>query len=213
MVSRLRSLTDVSPAAWIEEGTGDFDSGVHALLPGGFEAYARLPHPTESADGRMLRWSEVAERSGSVVGSRTRFTDIAGPEDEEPWAGSFPAALLPVLCEILAAHTTTPQECYFGLWDGWGWLDADGPKIHLPGRDYLLFAGPLDAATEMGDRGDGYFFPQSPNLFWPRDRAWCVATDVDLDATYVGGSARLAEDLTGGARIEALSAELSDPLG
>ncbi|MEV5747350.1 hypothetical protein AB0L00_05990 [Actinoallomurus sp. NPDC052308] len=213
MVSRPRPLTDVAPAAWIEAGVGDFDSGVHALLPAGFAAYARLPHPVEAADGRPLRWREIAERSGRALDSRTRFKDIAGPADEEPWAGSFPAGLLPVLCEILAAHTATPGHCYFGLWDGWGWLDADGPRFHLPGRDHLLYEGPLDAATEFGDRGPGYFFQQSPNVVWPQDRSWCVATDVDLDSTYVGGSARLVEDLTGGTRIEALPAELSDPLG
>ena len=30
---------------------------------------------------------------------------------------------------------------------------------------------------------------QSANLWWPADRAWFVATDIDLMTTYVGGSA------------------------
>ncbi|GAA4607811.1 hypothetical protein GCM10023195_29990 [Actinoallomurus liliacearum] len=81
MVSRPRPLTDVAPAAWIEAEAGDFDSGVHALLPDGFAAYARLPHPVEAADGRPLRWREIAERSGRALDSRTRFKDIAGPEE------------------------------------------------------------------------------------------------------------------------------------
>lgn len=34
-----------------------------------------------------------------------------------------------------------------------------------------------------------------PNLIWPDDRSWCVATDIDQDTTYVGGSSRLVDDL------------------
>src|SRR6202011_5701995 len=103
----------------------------------------------------------------------------------------------------------TPQQCFFCLWDGYGWLRggsavatasavrADGPtahgsspapppafspeelgrpQLHLPGRDYLLLAGPLQAALRIGDRPTtDWFLPQSPNLFWPAHRAWCVA--------------------------------------
>ncbi|MFF3764260.1 hypothetical protein ACFYYR_09260 [Streptomyces sp. NPDC001922] len=210
---RLRAVTDLAPARWIESRTGDFHTGVHALLPSGFAAYARVLHPVEASGGTFLRWAEVAERAGRPLHSRVRFTDIApGAGDAEPWQGSFEAELLPDLCEVLAAHTTTPESCYLGLWDGWGWLTADGPRVHLSGRAYLLYEGPVEAATDLGDRGAGCFLPQSPNLWWPRDRAWCVATDVDLDSTYIGGPAPLIEELTGSSRLEAVRAELSDPL-
>jgi hypothetical protein len=33
-------------------------------------------------------------------------------------------------------------------------------------------------------------FAESPCLFWPADRAWCVATEVDFDSTLVSGSTR-----------------------
>jgi hypothetical protein len=36
-------------------------------------------------------------------------------------------------------------------------------------------------------------WPQSPNIFWPADRTWCVASEIDFDSTLVGGSARLIE--------------------
>ena len=32
-----------------------------------------------------------------------------------------------------------------------------------------------------------------PNIIWPDDRAWCVATEIDLDSTYLGGSMELIE--------------------
>lgn len=214
---RLRRLDDVSDGHWIEERAGDFDSGVNALLPAGFEAYARVLHPVELADDRFMRWSEVAERTGKVLHSMSRFEEIAGRDlADEPGQGTFPEELLPVLCEVLATHTGSAERCYFGLWEGWGWIDGEadkGPWVELSGRRYLLFEGPLGAATELGDRGEGYFFPQSPNLWWPQDRAWCVATDVDLCSTYVGGSARLVQDLAGEPRLEVLSVGLLDRLG
>lgn len=35
----------------------------------------------------------------------------------------------------------------------------------------------------------------SPSLWWPEDRAWVVASEVDSDATHLGGSRSLADDL------------------
>jgi len=54
------------------------------------------------------------------------------------------------------------------------------------------------------------FDPQSPNLFWPSDRAWCVATEIDLDSTYVGGSRALVEAILADGRLESRLAQLDD---
>lgn len=51
---------------------------------------------------------------------------------------------------------------------------------------------------------------QSPNLWWPEDRSWIVATEVDYAWTYVGGTSRLIERLLTDQRLEALPAKLSD---
>jgi hypothetical protein len=45
----------------------------------------------------------------------------------------------------------------------------------------------------------------SANLWWPDDRAWCVATEIDFNTTYVGGSTAGVEDLLGDARFEAMN--------
>ncbi len=132
-------------------------------------------------------------------------TDPAPWDGEPPPDGNLPAELLRILCATLAAHTSTAASCWFCLWDGYGWLHGspsvaimgrrgsipvppvlpaevlNGPRVQLPGRDYLLFAGPLAAAPELGWAHPlGGFFPQSPNLFWPQDHAWCVASEIDL---------------------------------
>jgi hypothetical protein len=270
--ARLRPVTDVAAAAWIEKGLGEFGSGVKALLPSGFDAYARILHPawpTNDAaaadDLEPVTWAEVAATTGRRVHPRVQFDALVGAgrgesRAYEPDVGELPPSLLSALCDLLGEHTATPGRCWFCLWDGWGWIhgspsagvlvarDAhgpaepaepitevppafspevlDGPRVSIPGRDYILFAGPLAAAGELGWRvgellsaaypGVGFdpdeFEPQSPSIFWPEDRAWCVATEIDLDSTYVGGSRELIEALLGDPRFEAWPAELEDPV-
>ena len=44
---------------------------------------------------------------------------------------------------------------------------------------------------------------QSASLWWPADRAWFVATDIDLVTTFVGGSAACIGDVLRHPRVEA----------
>src|SRR2546426_5760997 len=117
------------------------------------------------------------------------------------------------LAALLARHTTTPERCWFCLWDGYsnlhGWpavaylWASDDPhakpppppppppplgksRVRLPHRDYLLFTG---AAAEAEGWEEG------PNLWWPDDRSWCVASEIDLDYTLIGGSRALCAEL------------------
>jgi hypothetical protein len=88
-----------------------------------------------------------------------------------------------------------------------------GPRVHLPNRDYLLFRGPCKAASELGwTSPDGSFSPQSPNLFWPQDHAWCVASEVDLFCTLVAGSELLAQTLMADSRLETYQVQPGDPI-
>jgi hypothetical protein len=67
-------------------------------------------------------------------------------------------------------------------------------------REYLLFRGPLEAVTSFFFGGASLF--QSPNLWWPQDRSWVVATEIDDWTTYVGGSRACIEDLLASPRLE-----------
>lgn len=95
------------------------------------------------------------------------------------------------LCAVLGCHSQT-DRCWFALWDGWPAADAwhGAPTFHLPHRDYLLFSGSLydDLMIFAGD-------DRGPSLWWPEDRAWVVASEVDSDSLYVAGSRPLIDDL------------------
>ncbi len=163
------------------------------------------------------------------------------PWNDEPSAGEPPAELVAALCDVLAAHTVSAERCWFCLWEGWGWITGSSwavtavegvgspvsrrlppafppdvvaaPRVSLPKRRYLLFEGPLAGALELGQRiSPSTFFAQPPNLFWPEDHAWCVATEIDLDSTYVGGSEALVHQLLEDDRLEALAVDPDDPV-
>jgi hypothetical protein len=248
--SRLQFVTDVSPADWVVARVGPFGSGVGALVPHGFEAYARVLHPAWKAGDRPVAWAEVAAWSGRVIHPRVQFEALATPAagagiTARPWQsapapGTLPPESLSALCDILATRTRTPDRCWFCVWDGYSRppgpdavVTATGPggvadepraprfppppfppgltsvpEVLLPERPYLLLEGPVTAAGELGMTG----YDQSPSLFWPDDHGWLVATDVDLDSTYLGGSAALVRDVLADARLEAVPASVSDPV-
>ena len=230
--------TRVDEADWIAERLLAPDERVVAsIVPGGFDAYVRLLHPIGAGtnpEGIRVRWSEVAAWSGWPLDRDSQFHAIAvsrdGSEQPPSWRSAQPrrGRLEPddagALIDVLARHTSTPRRCWFCLWDGYGWQDtvpedaadrsaptpipADvrtGPRVQLPWRNYFLYSGPIDAALAFVD-SEG----QTPNLFWPDDRAWCVASEIDLPSTYVGGSRQLAAQLVEDHRIETLAAEPTD---
>ena len=242
-MSRLRVQTDVSPADWVAKSVGPFGSGVGSLVPGGFDAYARILHPAVSREGTPVRWDTVAAWSGRIVHPRAQFEAMARPRpsvaieqapfDLPPPVGRLPEAILAGLCDVLAAHTGTPGRCWFCIWDGYGWIAGStssdtlgsatpvppafdrativAPRVRLPERDYLLSEGPLDAVSEMGWWLNGRLVsPQCRNLFWPDDRAWCVATEIDLDSTFIGGSVASIHAVLGDSRWEAWHAQRTD---
>jgi hypothetical protein len=70
---------------------------------------------------------------------------------------------------------------------------ADVPRFDLPDRSYYLTYGPLSATTELRYPDDVGW--RNPDLFWPNDRSWFAATDVDFWSLYVGGSRAFTSDL------------------
>jgi len=112
------------------------------------------------------------------------FAPQPGVFDDGPVAGSLPRDEIELIVPLLAAHTATPDACWFASWEGWGDIRADvasAPKFDAL-RTYHLLSGPIEAATESVT----VHTDQSASVWWPDDRAWCVATEIDFDTTYIG---------------------------
>jgi hypothetical protein len=164
---------------------------------------------------------------------------------EHPKTGSLANAEIVALASNLRTTTSTPDDLYLAVWDGYG-LWTPGRRTHLsavsPGlrgrvvvalrrlrhrsarqepsvidglpllrteaREYVVFAGSFDAVATMTQ----WPWRQSPNLWWPADRAWCVATEIDFDSTVVGGSRGLVDQILASGRLEAWEVTTDDRL-
>jgi hypothetical protein len=200
----------VENAEWMASRLHPFSAhDVGVVVPTGFAAYARILHPAFMGE-REVRWSEVAAWSGRVIHAEVQFHALVPPRPGfEPFTypprdGVLPELQVRVLAALLSQYTATPDSCWFCLWEGYGNLE---PKpvgrrvIPNPQRSYFLFTGPI---TKAGGWDDG------PNIWWPDDRTWCVASEIDLQYTYVGGSKELIEEILKLPDLEALASDVGD---
>ena len=175
---------------------------------------------------RPVRWAQVAAECGQMMHPWATFYDVANGREwtanenggikYEPDEGSLPSAECEVLAWLIREFTETPELYYFGFWDGYGQADfipamRQQPRfrLHTIGpRDYYLFRGRLDPAL-----AGKHFAYQSPTIWWPADRAWCISTDIDGMDTWVGGSAELISRITSHPALEALPVNIDDRVG
>jgi hypothetical protein len=164
----------------------------------------------------------------------------AMPWSQEPRDGVLSELQVVALAGLLSRHTTTRDICWFCYWDGYGDLHPGGlapltftsvkrpsggtwlrgPRVHLgfrkrsrrprvegrrvtpnPQRSYLLFKGSVAKAAGWQD---------GPNLWWPDDQAWCVASEIDHSYSYVAGSNALIKEVLAHPALEALPASVGD---
>lgn len=237
----LKQVDGAAVGAWIEPTLEGFGGKVKNQIPRIYEAYARIFHPAYDEAGNWVTWEEVAAALGTTAHREMQWHAIVGSYDSSNfegsrWPGGEPsiseleAASLTALCEILARHTTTRQECFFGISTIHGGVEEsfpDAPLLRHPYRDYAVLSGPLSAVDQIEIENanrisirfvafdaDGHEPPpdlepdpsgwrQAPNLIWPRDRAWFVATEYDFDSTLVGGSRDLIEAILSSSELEA----------
>jgi hypothetical protein len=192
----LTVCSDVSPAGWIVASDLPWPQLV-TFGPAGFAGYARvrfIPDPTREG-----------QRKGDV--------DIdASPDEIDQWRA---------LLQILAEATADPDDCYFGLWDGWSlpasarcWptFDVAHPAGGRPVRSYFLFHGSLavdipGTPADAGIWGPEFSHGGTPAFVWPSDHAWCVTADIDPHWAAVGGSVPTIQRLLVDPRLDAVSAD------
>jgi hypothetical protein len=208
--------TDLSLADWIVEACqGQLPGTVASLVPPVFESYARVFHPAVRYRGDEdvdVTWAEVAAANrttahalmewGSITGSMEFFDeDNQSPLwDDAPAMGHLPEHVAERLATVLRRHTTTPEDCWFGLSDSWvPPAEPTDRGLTVSGRGFWLVRGPVElAAINLLPEPSS----QSANIWWPADHAWFVATDIDLVTTYVGGDPALVGSLLAAPGLE-----------
>jgi hypothetical protein len=222
----LSSLVSPAPSAhaadWIPNRLLPWGRGVGtrvcAVVPSGFASYARILHPAYGPppDHYPITWSAVAEVAGWSVHAETQWESVVDavhksgrdePWYEEPNLGWCPTEVMVPLRKILGEHTRTPDEVWFAMWGGFPDVQAvmaggNAARFELPGREYFLVKGPIQVADRLIT--SPHWIRIGPSLWWPEDRAWCVATEIDFRWTYVGASTECVEQLEGEPRLEAL---------
>ncbi len=191
----LAVCSDLSPASWIVTSDVPWDRLV-TLGPAGFAAYARvrfIPDPTHQ-------------------GQQEHEADLnASPGETDQWRA---------LLHLLAAETSCPEDCYFALWEGWGfpesarrWPTFGVPHdAQIPLRSFFLFRGSLSQAEIWGTPAGIWGRPEfsrggTPAFVWPSDRTWCVAADVDPHWAGIGAAVPSIERLVADRRLDAVEAD------
>jgi hypothetical protein len=135
----LEYVDDLTPAQWIAERLHPFAQDAGAIIPPGFEAYARIFHPASRrvGDARLpVTWREIADANLRVHHPEMQFGSLValvgtparrfarepqpGLFDSWPKIGSLPLDLARALVDVLGDHTSTRERCWFAAWEGWG---------------------------------------------------------------------------------------------
>lgn len=203
----MQPAADASAARWIIESLDRQDADglrVASLMPAIFPRYARVLHPAKRPDGNIAKWREIASQTGRELAPDSTFRQItvpvgmpipegplgAWPSDGAPSDGSLPLEQLSHLASVLSRFTEDPDHCFFAVWIGYGYraIEGDGdafaPTFRTNAVEYYLWEGTL---ADIRD-ATGWIEYHPPNLWWPQDQAWVVASEIDDFSTYVGGS-------------------------
>jgi hypothetical protein len=232
-ISGLTLMHDLSASDWVVESLmpwAEDGVSVASILPAVFEAYARVVHPVHSGADPPRPWTHFARVE---IGPETSFREATGLDPTGAATPSFelPHETFLELRDLLGTYTARPDRCWFCIWVGYGFwhqgataqltavkrrfgfrrakvprppqptadVTTSIPRVRIPHREYFFFRGRL---SEPAFRFEPWFQP--PNIWWPDDRAWCVATELDGYSTYVGGTRACIDAILASPGIEAL---------
>lgn len=218
----LRPEPDGEQAAWWLdqlEPWGEQGTLVSSLVPSTLPAVCQVLHPWSDPDDEPISWRAAARQLGfrSVTDlDRTRemysipAAEAAGLSASPGQLDTFTAG---ALVEVLASATTTPDDVFVAVWQGWGNAPAQrfpgAAHLETQGRGHFLLRGPLTGAlSSVAVAG-----PEQPaaGLWWPADRTWFVATEIEFEWTFVAGSSKLIESLRTDDRLEVTSTSFDAP--
>lgn len=204
-------MRDASDADWVDESLVPFGAGSEGLLvgqivPTGFAAYARLLHLPDRPEGTL-----PDQTRAPLVAILERHTTTGETCLFCLWDGfgvGVPLVLAKPGWRGRVQRLTMRRDARRRSRRARAAMDAI-PRVRIhpsPAgdgayREYVLFRGAVGAVTAFGHG-------LSPNLWWPEDRAWVAATEIDASSTYVGGSEGLVREIL---NSDGLESEPSDP--
>lgn len=168
---------------------------------------------TQADDPAGIAWRVVADGRGTdraslSTGSMVSPVEQVSSDPTIPEAGSPDVVTARRLVELLGPATSTPEDVFAIPWVGWGGLPrsafpgaANVPDPNHSGREGFLLRGPLHGLAIPLDE-DGR--RRGAMLWWPADRAWVAACEIDLPWTYVCGPPTLIRTLVDDDVLEAV---------
>lgn len=192
----VRSATSAEPAAWLSsERTGEFFT-VGWLVPDRYESIVRV---AANEPGEHW-WEGYRELHRAIVEVARRHTSTP----ERAWLAIWEGHGFTSWSAHVAWRDPPVDEAEGLARDAERERVADESRrekariaaalgeiaaFDAPERRYYLLTGPVDAVLELrhpvgtGAPNDWHH----PDLWWPDDRRWFVATDVDVWSLYVAG--------------------------
>lgn len=177
------SLTD-------DEDLRDFDDGWHvgqsvdgqlsadlfAVLSGLLRRATTTPQRLTA--GVWNGWSELHPESGALMMLFSADTTPAEQASERAraeaeWRDERRRAVSPLVRELLDS----------------------GPLFEWPGREFLLLDTSLDELSDPGWVAPAGLAGVMPQMLWPADQSWVVASEIDWDSTIVAGPRALIDDV------------------
>ena len=182
-------MREVSAARWVADGLrpwGKRRIEVTSIVPQGFEAYARVPHAGQPDFGEGIPIDQLSAIKDVLTG----FTSTPDSCWICIWAGygfwSSGSFGISVLAHPGKEAEAERAEAEFRRIMAEREARLDGvPEAEVGGESYYLFHGPIAHVDTLAFVDES---PESPNIWWPDDRAWCVGGGIDLPTTFVGGS-------------------------
>ena len=207
-------VADVAVAEWIAPALAPFASNtVGALVPAGYATYARVGLPGwEPANRENGLPHEVLVALADDVGGGGAQSCLAAYWAGHGWVngGGFIVAWVTDGAPV----PDRAEREQIKAWASVPGFDASvlrGPKLRLPERAYVMLRGPLDSILAFGLTSPLRDFQYyTPDLLWPEDRSWFIATDTDLPSAYVGASAEHTAVILADPRISAVEMRYED---
>lgn len=214
----LRAAPSAGPADWIAGSLRGRPGTVGALIPDLFESTLRLYAPDPAPAGWWERYRDLFGLVAAVGADHTSTPALA-------WFAIWEGHGFDTSTSHIAWRDPPADEAERRSREERRERQRDAdrernarigpslaavPRFDLPDRAYYLINGKLSALADLRYPDDIRW--RNPDLFWPDDRSWFAATDVDFWSLYVGGTRAFTGELAAGASTTCEFVGADDPL-